>query len=62
MAILNALIDFTHQYSIIVETCIVLPMIMLYFSLLFGPSPEDSLDYNDVLTNKTEKMLKKMCF
>jgi hypothetical protein len=39
ITILNVLIDFTHQYSIIVETCIILPMIVLYFSLLFGPSP-----------------------
>lgn len=62
IAILNVLIDFTNQYSIIVETFVVLPMIMLYFSLLFGPAPADSLDYKDVLVSKTEKMLKKMCF
>jgi len=62
VAIVNILINFTKDYSWIVETCIMIPMILLYFSLLYGPDRSDILDYNEALRSKTEKRLKKICF
>lgn len=36
--------------------------LILYLSLLKGPSSRDTVDYDDVIKEKSEKYIKKMCF
>lgn len=53
VAILNVLIEFTKDYSTLVETCVIAPMMLMYFTLLYGPPRSDTLDYRDALRSKT---------